>query len=80
MIREGATNMDRNGPTGIITSASLTCPSCGTQQTAEMPTDACQFFFECASCKSVLRPKPGDCCVFCSYADTLCPSKQAEAL
>jgi hypothetical protein len=26
-----------------------------------------------------LPAKPGDCCVFCSYADTACPPKQAEA-
>ena len=59
----------------IITSARLTCPQCGYVQEADMPTDACQFFYDCFNCKSVLRPKEGDCCVFCSYADTLCPSK-----
>jgi len=32
-----------------------------------MPTDACQFFYECAGCKRILRPKTGECCVFCSY-------------
>ena len=45
-----------------------------------MPTDACQFFYDCVDCKSVLRPREGDCCVFCSYADTLCPSKQEEVV
>jgi hypothetical protein len=29
-----------------------------------MPTDACQFFYECAGCGTRLRPKTGDCCVF----------------
>jgi|SRR6266576_709305 len=29
-----------------------------------MPTDACQFFYECAGCETLLRPKPGDCSVF----------------
>ena len=62
----------------VTTVARLTCPECGYAQEAEMPTDACQFFYECVNCKSVLRPKEGDCCVFCSYADTLCPSKQTE--
>jgi len=28
----------------------------------------------------MLKPKPGDCCVFCSYSDTICPSKRAERL
>ena len=60
----------------VVTKAGLTCPECGLVQDAEMPTDACQFFYECARCNAVLRPKPGDCCVFCSYADVPCPSKQ----
>ena len=34
-----------------------------------MPTDACQFYYECVSCGAVIRPEPGDCCVFCSFAD-----------
>jgi hypothetical protein len=24
----------------------------------------------------LLRPKPGDCCVFCSYGDMKCPPMQ----
>jgi len=43
-----------------------------------MPTDACQFFYDCTGCGAVLRPKPGDCCVFCSYGTVPCPSIQAE--
>ena len=41
-----------------------------------MPTDACQFFYECTSCGTLLRPKEGDCCVYCSYADAPCPPIQ----
>ena len=29
-----------------------------------MPTDACQFFYDCKGCGARLKPKPGDCCVF----------------
>jgi hypothetical protein len=43
-----------------------------------MPTDACQFFYECAGCGTKLKPKSGDCCVFCSYGSVPCPSIQAE--
>jgi len=43
-----------------------------------MPTDACQWFYECESCKVVVRPKPGDCCVFCSYGTNKCPPIQAQ--
>ncbi len=63
----------------ITTWTKLTCPSCGTDQEAEMPTDACQFFYECTSCQKMLRPLEGDCCVFCSYSDHKCPPMQVEA-
>ena len=62
-----------------ITKANLTCPHCGFEHQSEMPIDACQFFYECVQCNTVLRPKEGDCCVFCSYADTRCPMKQSAA-
>jgi Zn ribbon nucleic-acid-binding protein len=45
------------------TTSVLTCPECAYAETLEMPTDACVFFHECASCGTVLRPKLGDCCV-----------------
>ncbi|MSQ12331.1 MAG: hypothetical protein EXR48_06550 [Dehalococcoidia bacterium] len=61
-----------------VTTATLTCPRCGRSQHAELRTDACQFFYEWGHCHAVLRPKKGDCCVFCSYADTRCPMKQQE--
>lgn len=56
--------------------STITCPSCGNRQTETMPTDACQFFYDCKSCGVVLRPYPGDCCVFCSFGDFSCPSVQ----
>ncbi|MEW6166860.1 MAG: GDCCVxC domain-containing (seleno)protein [Pseudomonadota bacterium] len=54
----------------------LTCPHCGFAREETMPTDACQFFYECGRCKSLLRPRPGDCCVFCSYGSVKCPPVQ----
>jgi hypothetical protein len=41
-----------------------------------MPTDACQYFYDCPACGAVLKPLAGDCCVFCSYADVPCPPIQ----
>jgi hypothetical protein len=61
---------------GIIAKSTLTCPACGQAKTETMPTDHCQWFYECTHCHAVLRPKPGDCCVFCSYGDAPCPSIQ----
>ncbi|WP_454765611.1 GDCCVxC domain-containing (seleno)protein [Cupriavidus campinensis] len=54
----------------------LTCPHCGWAQKETMPTDTCQFFYECPHCKALLKPKPGDCCVFCSYGSVKCPPMQ----
>ena len=59
-----------------VTTATLTCPRCGAASRVVMPTDACQFFFDCPVCEALLRPLPGDCCVFCSYADVPCPPRQ----
>lgn len=44
-----------------------------------MPIDRCVFFYECRACLSLLRPKFGDCCVYCSYADKRCPFVQDES-
>ncbi len=63
----------------IQQSATLTCPECGHRKTEQMPVDACQFFYDCEGCGARLKPKPGDCCVYCSYADVPCPPIQAEA-
>jgi hypothetical protein len=64
--------------TSMILESVITCPSCGTSRLEAMPIDACQFFYECTGCGTKLRPKPGDCCVFCSYGSLPCPPKQAE--
>ena len=60
----------------VVLAATITCPKCGFAKAETMPTDACRFFYPCLSCGALLRPLPGDCCVFCSYADQLCPPKQ----
>ncbi|MDJ1159516.1 GDCCVxC domain-containing (seleno)protein [Chelatococcus sp. SYSU_G07232] len=63
--------------------STLTCPACGHRATEAMPAEACLFFHVCRGCGTRLRPKPGDCCVFCSCGDscgdTPCPSVQALA-
>jgi hypothetical protein len=59
-------------------SSEITCPHCGHRKVEEMPTNACQFFYKCERCHTLLRPKPGDCCVFCSYGSVACPPIQLE--
>ena len=60
----------------IITKSTITCPNCGYKKDEDMPTTACQFFYDCENCKVVLKPKEGDCCVFCSYGTVPCPPIQ----
>lgn len=59
--------------------STLTCPECGGTARETMPVDACQFFYDCPHCAALLRPLPGDCCVFCSYGDVPCPPVQQGA-
>ena len=56
----------------------ISCPICGFSKTETMPTDSCQFLYRCANCGTILRPKPGDCCVFCSYGSVKCPPEQQK--
>lgn len=62
----------------ITLRGNVTCPECGYRQEAEMPVNACQFFYRCVGCGTLLRPKEGECCVFCSYGDVPCPSRQRD--
>lgn len=64
--------------TDIELTSIITCPLCGYAQAEKMPTDACQFFYECKGCGELLRPKTGDCCVFCSYGSVPCPPIQQD--
>jgi hypothetical protein len=60
----------------VETQSTLTCPVCGYRKTETMPSDRCVFYYECEECEALLRPKAGDCCVFCSYGTVRCPPKQ----
>lgn len=66
--------------TTTVQLSTLTCPACGHAESLTMPTDACQWFHECSQCHIVLRPKAGDCCVFCSYGSVPCPPVQAAGM
>jgi hypothetical protein len=62
----------------VVLISEITCPSCGFKKQEEMPVDSCQYFYQCDHCKAVLKPKDGDCCVFCSYGTYKCPPIQAD--
>ncbi|RDH84073.1 MAG: hypothetical protein DIZ80_08035 [endosymbiont of Galathealinum brachiosum] len=60
----------------IILKSTITCPACGHKEIETMPVDACQWFYKCKNCQSLLKPEKGDCCVFCSYGNVPCPPIQ----
>lgn len=64
--------------TGVVPVSVLTCPFCGFTKSESMPTDACQFYYECTHCGALLRPRHGDCCVFCTFGSVKCPPMQAQ--
>jgi hypothetical protein len=56
--------------------STITCPYCGHKAAETMPTNSCWYFYICRGCTMRLRPKAGDCCVFCSYGTVPCPPAQ----
>ena len=65
-------------PDAPVLESRITCPQCGHARLETMPTDACLWFYECTACHALLRPRPGDCCVFCSYGTVPCPPVQEQ--
>ena len=63
----------------VETVSTISCPHCGHSATETMPLDACVGFYPCKGCGVTLRPKTGDCCVFCSYGTVKCPPVQQGA-
>ena len=59
--------------------STIKCPACGHREREIMPEDACQYFYKCKGCGTVLKPKAGDCCIFCSFGDVRCPPVQESA-
>jgi DNA-directed RNA polymerase subunit RPC12/RpoP len=64
-------------PEDMQLQSTITCPKCAQKSTETMPTNACQYFYDCVHCGAVLKPLSGDCCVFCSYGTVPCPPIQA---
>ncbi len=68
--------MSQNNRANPILESVIRCPNCGYESAEQMPTDACRFFYVCKGCGVRLKPKQGDCCVFCSYGSAPCPPVQ----
>jgi hypothetical protein len=65
-----------NEDVSVELQSTITCPECGHSETETMPTDNCQFYYECKGCGVLLRPNQGDCCVYCSFGTVPCPPIQ----
>ena len=52
----------------------VVCPLCACPSRLEMRGDSCLFLWEWPVCRQLVRPKPGDCCVVCSYGSFRCPT------
>ncbi len=61
-----------------VLQSTITCPECGHKKEETMPTNACQYFYDCENCKQVLKPIGEDCCVYCSYGTVPCPPIQLD--
>ena len=59
-----------------IMKSEITCPKCAHKKMETMPTDVCLIKYTCEKCGEEMRPKEGDCCVFCTYGTHKCPSMQ----
>lgn len=59
-----------------VLQSTITCPKCGHRVDETMPTNACLFFYDCTACNARVKPRAGDCCVFCSYGSVPCPPIQ----
>jgi len=68
--------MEAEPHAGVTLRSTITCPLCGHRATETMPMNACQCFYDCKGCGEVLKPRQGDCCVYCSYGDVPCPQVQ----
>ena len=64
----------------VILKCRIKCPRCAHIASETMPADICQYFYDCTGCGRLLRPKIGDCCVYCSHGDVPCPPVQVERL
>jgi hypothetical protein len=60
----------------IIRKSVITCPECRFSKEEDMPVDACMYFYQCPNCSAIVKPRKGDCCVFCSYGTVPCPPVQ----
>ena len=60
----------------MITECTITCPHCGFAKEETMFVCGGESEYTCTRCAHILRPKEGECCVFCAYGNMICPPQQ----
>ncbi len=63
---------------GVVLISHITCPACGHRSSETMPAAGYLHRYVCRACGKELRPKRGECCVFCAYGSWPCPQVQRE--
>ncbi|MFD2178141.1 GDCCVxC domain-containing (seleno)protein [Veronia pacifica] len=54
----------------------ITCPDCGFVSEELMDVTESVSCYHCRQCDSLIVTPAGECCVYCSFGDTPCPSSQ----
>lgn len=62
----------------FVLETTITCPECGRSEAETMSAELRRSSYACKGCGAILRPKPRDCCVYCSHSSVPCPSFQAR--
>ncbi|WP_370624266.1 GDCCVxC domain-containing (seleno)protein [Polynucleobacter sp. UB-Piko-W3] len=56
--------------------STITCPHCQAAETLVVPIGSSMHLYRCRACFNILKPKSGDCCIFCSFGDFDCTSAE----
>jgi hypothetical protein len=62
----------------VIQEARVTCPHCKKAFIDEMPLNYCARELKCPACSAAIKAKEGECCVFCSHSNVICPPEQEK--
>jgi hypothetical protein len=60
----------------LRTQSVITCVMCGHAEQFTMPRYAVRTLYRCGGCGTVYTTGRGECCIYCSYGSTPCPSAQ----
>uniref|UniRef100_UPI00404742C2 GDCCVxC domain-containing (seleno)protein n=1 Tax=Polynucleobacter sp. TaxID=2029855 RepID=UPI00404742C2 len=56
--------------------STITCPHCLGLDILEIPKGESHHLYRCPACSVILKPKSGDCCIFCSFGSIECSNSE----